>query len=200
MSNVARADRPAQRGPSVWNELSARDLLRVPGLLSLSRVPLAALFPVTIGRPALSIGVLIVAAATDILDGWYARRYHQQTRTGAVLDGITDKIFVLTVIVSLVLSGSMTVIEVFLLGTRELGELALALRLAVDRRRLRRVRVRSANVGGKMTTTLQYAAVIAVIVGSDHRTVFIGAAALAGILASASYWHREVTATRPARP
>ncbi len=170
--------------------------MRVPGLLSLSRVPLAALFPLTLGRPGWGIGLLALAGATDLLDGWYARRFHQQTSTGALLDGVTDKVFVLTVVASLVVSGSMSLMETVLLGTRDIGELALAVRLGLDPRRRRRVKVPRANVGGKIATTLQYAAIVAVILDSSQRAVFIGAAALAGILASASYWNRDVTAAR----
>lgn len=178
----------------VYEGLSARDLVRVPGLLSLSRIPLAALFPFTIGRPAWAIGVLLVAGATDVLDGWYARRFHQQTRTGAALDGLTDKIFVLTVVASLLLSGTLSPVEVVLLATRELGELALAIRLAADRERRHNVRLRQANVGGKLATTLQYAAALAAIAGSEHLALFIGAAAIAGAVAAASYWSRTLGA------
>ncbi|OJY22374.1 MAG: hypothetical protein BGO98_37245 [Myxococcales bacterium 68-20] len=176
--------------------MSARDLVRVPGLLSLSRVPLAALFPFTVARPAWAIGTLLVAGATDVLDGWYARHFHQQTRTGAALDGLTDKIFILTVVASLLLSGILSPIEVVLLATRELGELALTVRLAADRERRRHVRLRPANVGGKLATGLQYAATIAVIAGSEQRVLFIGAAAIAGVFAAASYWNRTIEATR----
>ncbi|MBX3203723.1 MAG: CDP-alcohol phosphatidyltransferase family protein [Labilithrix sp.] len=189
----ADVERPSRRG---WSTLSARDLVRVPGLLSLSRIPLAALFPLTLGRPGWGLGLLALAGATDVLDGWYARRFHQQTKTGALLDGVTDKVFVLTVVASLVASGAMSVIETLLLATRDIGELALAIRLAADPRRRRRVKVPAANVGGKIATTLQYAAIVAVILGSSQRALFIGAAALAGLFASASYWNRDVAAAR----
>lgn len=174
--------------------LSARDLVRVPGLISLSRVPLAALFPLTIGRPRRAIAVLAIAGATDLLDGWYARHFHQQTSTGALVDGVADKIFVLSVAASLVLSGSMSVTETSLLATRDIGELLLGFRLTADRRKRHHLTVPYANRAGKVATTLQYAAVAAVLAGSHVRKALIAAAALAGLLASSSYWKREVTA------
>jgi phosphatidylglycerophosphate synthase len=79
-----------------------RDLVRAPGLLSLSRIPLAFVFPFVVGRPWLAFAVLLGAGLTDVLDGWYARRFHQVTATGSVIDPITDKIFVMTVAVTLV--------------------------------------------------------------------------------------------------
>ena len=205
-ADVQAAKRPVERGRvpgsarsswRVYSDLSARDLVRVPGLLSLSRIPLAAAFPLTLGHAAWGIGVLIAAGATDLLDGWYARRFHQESRTGAALDGFTDKVFVLTVVGSLTAFGAMKLPEVVLLGTRELGELALAVRLAADPRR-RRVRVRSANLAGKLATTLQYAAIVAILLGLERRGLLVGATALAGLIATATYWTRDVEALRPA--
>lgn len=179
-----------------WRDVSARDLVRVPGLLSLSRIPLAVLFPFTLGRHAwAAIGVLVVAGVTDVLDGWYARRFHQQTCTGALLDGATDKVFVVTVVASLLLTGSISLMETLLLATRDLGELALLLRLAGDSRSRHNVKISSASMSGKITTALQYAAVVAVVLGSSERTVFVAAAALTGTFASARYWKRDVAAT-----
>ena len=202
MSDAAHAARPRVPRPpatrGIWKELSARDLIRVPGLLSLSRVPLAAVFPLTLGHPALEIGVLGTAGITDVLDGWYARRFHQETRTGAALDGLTDKVFVLTVVGSLAAFGAMSLVEVLLLGTREIGEAALAVRLAADPERRRRATVRKANLAGKLATTLQFAAVSAIVLGLEQRSLLVGATALAGVVASAMYWTRDVAAARPA--
>ena len=86
-----------------------RDLVRIPGLLSLSRVPLAVVFSFVVGRPVLALGVLVGAGLTDVLDGWYARRFGQVTATGAALDPITDKLFVLTVAITLVVTGQLSV-------------------------------------------------------------------------------------------
>src|SRR5687767_2677043 len=105
--------------PAGW---SARDLIRVPGLLSLSRLPLAAVFPLTVGHPWWSLGVLAAAGISDLLDGWYARRFHQVSVTGAALDGFTDKVFIIAVVISLLVSGSLSPVETLLLGTRDMGE------------------------------------------------------------------------------
>ncbi|HTJ82255.1 MAG TPA: CDP-alcohol phosphatidyltransferase family protein, partial [Polyangiaceae bacterium] len=90
---------------------SARDLLGVPSLLSLVRVPLAASFPFVVHAPWIALCVVAVAAASDVADGWWARHYHQTTPTGAVVDGITDKIFVVVVAISLFVAGKLSPIE-----------------------------------------------------------------------------------------
>ena len=72
------------------------ELLNVPNLLSLSRLPLAvALFAcVSAGAWGTGLAVFLVACATDWLDGWWARRYGPLTLVGRNLDPMTDKVLV----------------------------------------------------------------------------------------------------------
>jgi cardiolipin synthase len=145
-------------------------------------------------RSGWALAVLAAAGVSDVLDGWYARRYHQQSDNGAVIDAVADKIFVLVVAISLLVHGSLSLVDVVLLGTRDVGEIALGAGLALSRPgRLRAPR--TANVAGKIATVFQYAAVVAVIVGSAHRTEWIAGAAFAGALASLAYWRAEREAT-----
>lgn len=46
-----------------------------------------------------AVGVFVVAALTDLVDGQVARRFNQRTRLGAILDPIADKLLVLTAII-----------------------------------------------------------------------------------------------------
>lgn len=48
--------------------------------------------------------LFIVAAATDGVDGWVARRFNQRSALGAILDPIADKGLLLTAIITLSLS------------------------------------------------------------------------------------------------
>ena len=169
----------------------ARDLLLVPSLLSMLRVPLAAVFPFVLGAPAVAFGVLATAGLTDVLDGWYARTRNQTTPTGAVADAVTDKIFVATVVVTLVLFHKMTLVEALFLGTREVGELPLVVRLAFSHEAREKQTDRRANVPGKAATVLQFVAVTAVLFGAPHIEIYLGAAAGAGVLAAITYWMRE---------
>jgi len=47
-------------------------------------------------------GIFCLAAATDWLDGWVARKYNQMTAFGAFLDPVADKLMVATALVLLV--------------------------------------------------------------------------------------------------
>jgi CDP-diacylglycerol--glycerol-3-phosphate 3-phosphatidyltransferase/cardiolipin synthase len=175
----------------------ARDLVRVPGLLSLSRVPLAAAFPFVLDRPLVALGVLAAAGLSDVLDGWYARRFGQVTPTGTALDPVTDKLFVTTVAVSLVAGGYLSVLDVVLLSARELGELPLVVWLAYDHAaRRRRADHPSANLTGKLATALQFGTATAALFRVPHLPWLIDGTAAVGALAAVSYWAREVRALR----
>ncbi|MEP7352805.1 MAG: CDP-diacylglycerol--glycerol-3-phosphate 3-phosphatidyltransferase [Acidobacteriota bacterium] len=91
--------------------------MNIPNLLTLLRiffVPLlvAALLAENFGadlrafvpmsQEMFALGVFLIAAATDLLDGYLARRWGQITTVGTLLDPIADKLLVLAALVSLV--------------------------------------------------------------------------------------------------
>jgi phosphatidylglycerophosphate synthase len=184
-----------------------RDLVRVPGLLSLARLPLAVAFPFALGQPRVAFAILVAAGLTDVLDGWYARRFGQVTAAGAVLDPITDKLFVLTVAFTLVRTGHLSLGAVVLLSTREIGELPLVVWLALSRdARRARVKHPSVNVAGKLATTLQFVAVSAALFHARFGDLLVGATSIVGAAAAFTYWRRAlhtydlVTKGRPDDP
>jgi CDP-diacylglycerol--glycerol-3-phosphate 3-phosphatidyltransferase len=174
----------------IMAQLAARDLWRIPGLLSLSRIPLAALFVAWTSSPPAAIAVLLLAAATDIADGWFARRFHEETPTGRVLDPITDKIFVATVVVALVTSRILSFGEALLLGMRELCEVPLML-LFIRGRQRRHQPVRGANRLGKVATAMQFTSIAIILLDSPHRRWWVLSTAFLGVLAGLSYAIRE---------
>lgn len=170
-----------------------RDVFRVPGLISLSRVGFAAAFPFAVDQRAAALALLAAAGVSDVLDGWYARRFGQVSATGSALDPITDKIFVTTVAVTLVVQGHLSLAAVVLLSVRELGELPLVLWFALsDRARRARAEKPSANWTGKLATFLQFVAVSLALLGSHLTPAVVGVTALAGAFAAWTYWWRAL--------
>ncbi|MEL6680237.1 MAG: CDP-alcohol phosphatidyltransferase family protein, partial [Pseudomonadota bacterium] len=83
--------------------------LTIPNILTLARVlaaPLIGILYLVLDRPVADyvvFAVFVVAALTDFVDGWIARRFNQMSAFGKMLDPIADKAMV--VIVCAVLLG-----------------------------------------------------------------------------------------------
>ncbi|TXF11726.1 CDP-alcohol phosphatidyltransferase family protein [Pelomicrobium methylotrophicum] len=69
-------------------------------LLRLCLVPALAYFLVQESY-ALAFWAFVIAAASDALDGYVARRFNQRTSIGAVLDPMADKLLILTTVLGL---------------------------------------------------------------------------------------------------
>ena len=112
------------------------------------------------------------------------------------LDPVTDKVFVTTVAASLVVGGYLSILDVVLLSTREIGEIPLVVWLAVNRdARSRRADHPKANLPGKLATALQFGVATAALFRMPHLAWVIDATAGVGVLAAASYWAREMRTT-----
>jgi len=75
-------------GPEIWN---------LPNTITVSRLVLSLMLFVMIyleGWWKTSALLFIIAAATDFLDGYFARKYNQVTTLGRILDPFVDKIII----------------------------------------------------------------------------------------------------------
>lgn len=175
-----------------------RDAFGAPGLLSLSRVGMAAAFPCVVDEPWSALGLVAAAGVTDVLDGALARRLGQCTPTGAALDAVTDKLFAGSVMLSLLLSGRLPPGWAVLLCTRELGELPLLIwLLLVPRARAVGPAEARANWLGKLTTVLQFGALCALLFQSASFAWWIAATAASGAIAAVAYWRSFARLARP---
>lgn len=179
---------------------AGRHLLNAPTLISLTRLPLAGAFTLTLHSTPLSLAILGAAGLSDVLDGYVARRFGLTTPTGAVVDGVTDKIFAAAVLVTLVHAHRITPLDVALLGTRELVELPLVAWLALSHaaRAWRRLD-RRANAFGKVATTLQFATVAVVLARNELHVAGVALTSILGAAAGVSYWRRALRAVRAVR-
>jgi len=83
--------------------------LTVPNILTLTRIAVIPLFvlvfflPTDWARPT-SAAIFAIAAFTDWLDGYLARKLNQTSRFGAFLDPVADKLMVAVTLILLVVS------------------------------------------------------------------------------------------------
>lgn len=82
----------------------------VSNVLSLARVVLLVpilyfLLKLNNGDRGVAAGLMLVAALTDFLDGQIARRYHQESEFGRIVDPLADKVCAGAVVITLVSLG-----------------------------------------------------------------------------------------------
>lgn len=85
-----------------------RWLRQLPNLLSSARILLALPVALALARRDTSATLWLfgIAAASDVMDGYLARRFGWQTEFGGILDPVADKLLMATVFVMLALAGS----------------------------------------------------------------------------------------------
>jgi CDP-diacylglycerol---glycerol-3-phosphate 3-phosphatidyltransferase len=153
---------PAFGAPSAILE-AAMFPVNLPNVLTLMRilavpVIVVALLGETPNGDALAAGVFALAAFTDGLDGYIARRRRDVTTFGKLMDPLADKLLIVAALVSLVSLGRLAAWVAMVIIARELavtGLRAVAVEQGV---------VIAASWLGKLKTALQVAAVFALII------------------------------------
>ena len=161
----ARVERRTQRAKdrrTLWED--AKNLPNLLTFLRILMIPVVLVF-LERGGPRDCIYAAVVyglAALTDLLDGWLARRRGLVSVLGKFLDPLADKLIVAAVLVWLVSMGRMPAWAVVLLLSREIT--ITALRSIASSEGL----VISAGSGGKLKTALQMVGIICLIVGYPY--------------------------------
>ncbi|OGU02430.1 MAG: hypothetical protein A2085_07485 [Gemmatimonadetes bacterium GWC2_71_10] len=149
--------------------------------VSLARLPLAIIFVAT-ERTDVRLVTLAVAAASDLLDGWMARRLGP-SRVGAVVDPITDKLFMVAAFAMLALAGALAPLEILGVLLRDLlTPLGFLLTVA-----LRRPLAVPARAGGKLVTVGQSLTLFAWLIDSPYLRPMAWATAAMALYALADY-------------
>jgi CDP-diacylglycerol---glycerol-3-phosphate 3-phosphatidyltransferase len=164
--------------------------LNLPNVLTLLRilavpVIVVALLGETPNGDALAAGVFALAALTDGLDGYIARRRQDVTTFGKLMDPLADKVLIIAALVSLVSLGRLAAWVAMVIIARELavtGLRAVAAEQGV---------VISASWLGKLKTALQVAAVFALIIWNPSPTsvdVLVYLAVAITVISGADYF------------
>lgn len=129
--------------------------VNIPNTLTAAR--LLALIPVVYlfraGHEIAAAALFLGAMLTDCVDGWYAKKYRQETALGLYLDPVVDKVVVIVLMYELAGAGRLSLIIPHLFLVREL------LQNAVRAAAARHGEVVGANWMGKTKAVLQTALV-----------------------------------------
>ncbi|HEU4569850.1 MAG TPA: CDP-alcohol phosphatidyltransferase family protein [Gemmatimonadales bacterium] len=160
-------------------------------LLTALRLPLAVAFVL---RPEAEtrLAILAVAAASDLADGWLARRIGG-SRFGAFLDPVADRLFMAAAFAVVLFSGVLAWWEVLLVVLRDLLA-ALAFFVSLAGRRPRAIPARA---GGKVVTLLQVVTLAAFVWQSRFLQPLAWATAAVGLYAIYDYARAVPTESRP---
>lgn len=157
----------------------------IPNLISLSRLLLAVAFVRYIDEPVIAVAILCLAAISDWLDGFAAKKLDQQTPLGALLDPVCDRIFILTVLVTLWLAHDIPLWQLLVLVARDVvNSVGAAVLWLLRPGEIWTLRARTS---GKVVTSLQTWSVVHIVLGIPFFEISLAAVAAATIWAIADY-------------
>lgn len=180
-------------GTICWRNCSEMNL---PNAITLFRILLIPVFmafllgTIPYGA-AFAVGTFVLAAATDSLDGYFARRRRQVTTLGAFLDPLADKLLVSSALLALVQLGKLSAWVAMVIITREFAVSGLRMVAAAEKV------VIAASMMGKVKTAAQMVAVVFMIIdpgwslwGIKPSTVLMGVAVILTLWSGIDYFVR----------
>jgi CDP-diacylglycerol--glycerol-3-phosphate 3-phosphatidyltransferase len=172
----------------------------LPNALSWLRIALALSFPLLPPvPPGWRLGVVAAGGLSDWLDGVIARRYGVTSTSGGIIDAIADKLFVLSVLLTLTLGGALELWQAVLVLSRDLAVAAVVVHV-LFRREWSAFRRMPARPLGRATTVAQFALLIAILLPwpawGGVVAVTLTVAVLLSVLAAADYLLRFAQALR----
>jgi cardiolipin synthase len=144
--------------------------LNAPNLLTICRFFLIPLFVVVFftGHVKTAFWILLLAGATDVLDGYLARSRGQITEMGSMLDPLADKMMMIAVILSLLISGMIPWLAAVAMFVRDTGMIVGSAFF-----HFRGKKTVPANAMGKLTTVLYYLAVLFIVYQFDFAITYL---------------------------
>jgi CDP-diacylglycerol--glycerol-3-phosphate 3-phosphatidyltransferase len=159
-------------------------LLTLPNVITLVRLPLAVFF-VFADTTTERLTILGMASASDFIDGWLARHFRRTTRSGALLDPIADKTFVLAALTAFLRTGDLSTGAYFVTLSRDFATaigFLVAWRLpGLDPANFK------ARMPGKIVTVLQLGAILALTVSPQAMRWLVPAIGTASAVAIIDY-------------
>lgn len=161
--------------------ISKEHLLEIPNIITLIRVLLIPVFIILYlyGYPFIAAVVFAITAASDVLDGYLARKHKLITPLGTLLDPIADKLLIIAGLILLL--DKIPLWMVLVIITRELF-------ITVKRAfLLRKKEIIAASWPGKLKTLMQVVAITAVMISFPGYWWFMLAAVIFTLYSMVDY-------------
>ena len=138
----------------VRDKLTKNQILTIPNMLSFFRlalIPLIVWIYVFRDSPEWTVAILTLSGATDIVDGFIARRFNMTSDFGKAIDPLADKLTQIAVLFCLLTRFPLILLPIVIMLIKEIG--SFILRFIVYKKT---ERVECADWHGKATTVLIY--------------------------------------------
>jgi len=149
-------------------------------LLRIALIPLCAALLLA-GFLGLAAAVFLLASLSDAIDGYVARKYHQVSELGKMLDPLADKVLIMTVLIGLTAIGKANPFAVMLICAREFIVASLRAR-----------KVFAASPVAKWKTALQIVAVVMLMFSFPLAEVVLWLAVILSLVSGWAYlWQSQ---------
>ena len=164
--------------------------MNIPNLITIFRIFLIPIFLIVFHSNMVNnilYGglIFILAGISDVLDGYFARRYNQTTKLGTFLDPFADKLMSFAVLISFTMEGliPMWILVPILIKEALMITAGLTMYFRKDRR------VIPSNLYGKFGTVLLYVSIMAIVFHLPQGIIrlFLIATLLANVIAFYNY-------------
>ena len=169
----------------------------IPNILSAIRICLVPVFVIVYFRDEselklAAVLVYAIAALSDFLDGYIARRFQASSNLGKILDPLGDKLMTFSVMLCLTIDGLIPILPVIVVGVKEILMAAGGFVL----HKVAKVEILPSNIIGKTSTVVFFLVFVTLILFRDiHGGVAIGLISFAmglTFIALASYFSRYI--------
>lgn len=162
--------------------------MNIPNLITIGRLCLIPIYFLVFFsdlpyKTELSLFVIFLSGISDVLDGYLARKYKWVTFTGMMLDPLADKLMMISVILSFVLSDMISWWAASLFIIRDVGMIISSIFFHVTGKKMI-----PANIFGKMTTLLFYLAFLLIMYRVPHAEAFLWCVIILAFITSAIYY------------
>jgi phosphatidylglycerophosphate synthase len=162
--------------------------------LTASRLVLAAWFP--LAPDHWRIGIVVAAAATDLVDGLISRACGATSVFGQILDPIADKTFMIVVLGTFLVEGRIPWWQALGLVARDLAVVAGSIG-QVARRGLSSLANMPPSWLGKAATALQFLCALVLLLGRSLPALLFWPSAIVSVVAGVDYLMRPVRGGDP---
>jgi CDP-diacylglycerol--glycerol-3-phosphate 3-phosphatidyltransferase len=171
----------------IGNKIMKNKIITIPNTITILKLPIAVLIMLS-QTLWIRYVLLIISILSDFFDGYVARKLNQTSELGAILDPLTDRIFVIAIFLFFFLELNLPIYLAFLFFTRDIITGLFASVFIISGLN-KKIEIKASNKG-KLVTFLQFITLLFVIAkNADLTRIGIYLILLASIIAIADYFN-----------